>query len=63
MMYELVLTYDDGAMKKETAKLPNIMSALSIYIEDNSWTFAEIKNCQTGEIIATWTNTENGITV
>lgn len=63
MMYELVLTYDDGAMKKETAKLPNIMSALSIYMEDNSWTFAEIMNCQTGEIIATWTNTKNGITV
>ena len=63
MMYELVLTYDDGAMKKETAKLPNIMGALSIYMEDNSWTFAKIINCQTGEIIATWTNTENGIAV
>lgn len=63
MMYELVLTYDDGAIKKETAKLPNIMSTLSIYMEDNSWTFAKIMNCQTGEIIATWTNTENGITV
>lgn len=56
MMYELTMTYDDGTMKKEQAKLPNLMCALSIYMEDNDWTYAEIMNCQTGELIATWEN-------
>ena len=37
MMYELIMTYDDGTMKKEQAKLPNLMSALGIYMEDNDW--------------------------
>lgn len=63
MMYQLIMAYDDGSMKKERATLPNIMSALSVYMEDGSWTFTKIMNCQTGEVIATWTNTENGITV
>lgn len=63
MMYELVLTYDDGAMKKETAKLPNLMSALGIYMEDDSWCYAQITNCQTGEVIAIWeNNSEYGAT-
>lgn len=56
MMYELTMTYDDGTMKKEQAELPNLMCALSIYMEDNSWIYAEITNLRTGELIATWEN-------
>lgn len=64
MMYELIMTYDDGMMKKEQATLPAIMSALGIYMEDDSWTFANIRNCATDEIIATWTNSgKYGVTV
>lgn len=56
MEYELVMTYNDGGMKKETEKLPALMTALGIYMEDNSWTYVQIMNCQTGELIATWEN-------
>ena len=64
MKYELILTYDDGMMKKERASLANIMGAMGIYMEDNSWVFAQIMNCTTGEIVAHWTNDpNNGITI
>lgn len=56
MMYELIMTYDDGTLRKEQAKLPDLMTALGIYMEDNSWTYAQIMNCQTGELIARWAN-------
>lgn len=58
MNYELIMTYKDGAMKKETATLPAIMTALGIYTEDNSWVYIQIMNCQTGEILTTWENSE-----
>lgn len=62
MEYELVMTYNDGGMKKETEKLPALMTALGIYMEDNSWTYVQIMNCQTGELIATWeNNSEYGV--
>ena len=63
MMYELTMTYDDGTMKQERAKLPNLMSALGIYMEDDNWAYVEIMNCQTGELIATWgNNPQYGVT-
>lgn len=62
MEYELVMTYKDGAMKKETEKLPKLMTALGIYMEDDSWVYVQIMNCQTGELIATWeNNSEYGV--
>ena len=54
--YELILTYDDGYMKKEQSYLPELMSALAIYMEDVKWCFASITNLSTGEVIARWTN-------
>lgn len=63
MLYELTLTYDDGAMKKEQATLPNLMTALGVYLEDDTWTYAEIMSCQTGELLATWANNKDyGVT-
>lgn len=56
MMYQLLMTYDDGTVKKEKANLPSLMAALGIYMEDKSWCFAEITNCQTGEVLAAWMN-------
>lgn len=56
MKYELVLTYKDGTMKKETEELPKLMTALGIYMEDDTWVYAHIMNCQTGELIAIWQN-------
>lgn len=58
MEYELVMTYNNGGMKKETAKLPELMTALGIYVEDNTWTYVQIMNCQTGELIVTWENSK-----
>lgn len=56
MKYELVLTYDDGMMKKEQSYLPELMCALAIYMQDDSWRYVQITNCQTGEVIAIWEN-------
>ena len=56
MKYEMVLTYKDGTMKKETETLPKLMTALGIYMEDDTWVYAHIMNCQTGELIAIWQN-------
>lgn len=62
MKYELVMTYNNGAMKKETAKLPELIAALGIYMEDDTWLYAHIMNCQTGELIAIWeNNSEYGV--
>ena len=41
MNYELIMTYADGAMKKEIATLPAIMTVLGIYTEDNSWIYIQ----------------------
>lgn len=63
MMYELMLMYKDNYMKKEQSTLPRLMQALSIYMEDDSWLYAEIMNCNTGELLATWVNNEDyGVT-
>lgn len=54
LTYELILTYNDGETKKERATLPAIMGALAIYMDDETWTYAKITNCATGEVIAEW---------
>ena len=62
-IYELVLTYTDGTMKKEQATLPNLMYTLGIYFTDPDWLYAEITNAGTGEVIAGWSNASDyGVT-
>ena len=56
LTYEMILTYADGTMKKERATLPAIMAALAIYMEDETWHYAEITNCSTDEVIVQWVN-------
>lgn len=63
MLYELTLTYENGIVKKEKADLPTLMHCLSYYIDNEPWTLIEIVNCQTGELIAVWTdNPQYGVT-
>ena len=56
LTYEMILTYEDGTMKKERATLPAIMAALAIYMEDDTWHYAEITNCLTDDVLAQWVN-------
>ena len=63
MLYELAMTYDNGTMKKERADLPTLMHCLSYYMDEEPWNMVEITNCQTGEVIAVWSNTNSyGVT-
>ena len=62
-IYELLLTYTDGTIKKEWATLPILMQTLSIYFNNDDRLYAEIVNRQTGEIICHWSNlAEWGVT-
>ena len=60
MKYQLTISYNDCTGKCETADLPSIMQALSIYTEDPDVFTICIINCQTGELLADWENI-NGI--
>jgi len=63
MLYELTMTYDNGIVKKEKADLPTLMHCLSYYMDEEPWTYVEIVNAQTGEVIAHWGNVpEYGVT-
>ena len=56
MMYELTMTYANGALVKEKNTLPKLMHKLSYqlwFTED--WLLIEIVSCQTGEVLAAWT--------
>lgn len=63
MLYELTMTYENGIKKKEKADLPTLMHCLSYYMEEEPWTYVEIVNAQTGEVIALWeNNSDYGVT-
>ena len=59
----MVVTFNNGDMIKMTNGLPELMRVLGGIFEISKWCYAEIMNCVTGELIATWRNdTEIGVT-
>lgn len=64
MMYELMMAYNNGPMLKEKNVLPKLMHKLSYELWfSKEWILIQITNCQTGEVLATWTqDPNNGVT-